>query len=123
MAETMAAVVKEVEENEDLRVQVNSRCIVSEWWIWVINFLFQLLETVSVFLDATSDSDIWEMLVVVVKVGFECLDIWLQGGAILLVVIAVLLMVLYLVKTLQRGRVNVSVVFLWFMVFTDFSLF
>jgi hypothetical protein len=30
MAETMAAVVKEVEENEDLRVQVNSRCIVSE---------------------------------------------------------------------------------------------
>ena len=77
----------------------------------------------SVFLDATSDSDIWEMLVVSAKVWFECLDIWLQGGAILLVVIAVLLMVLYLVKTLQRGRVNVSVVFLWFLVFTDFCLF
>ena len=85
--------------------------------------MFQLLETVSVFLSGTSDSEIWEMLVVSVKVGFGCLDIWLQGGAILLVVIAVLLMVLYLVKTLQRGRVNVSVVFLWFLVFTDFCLF
>ena len=30
MAETMAAVVREVEENEDFRVQVNSRCIISE---------------------------------------------------------------------------------------------
>ena len=50
--------------------------------------------------------------------GFEYLDNWLQGGAILLVVIVVLLMVLYLAKTLQRGRVNVSVVFFvcfWFL--------
>ena len=30
MAETLAAVVQEVEENEDFRVQVNSSCIVSE---------------------------------------------------------------------------------------------
>ena len=85
--------------------------------------MLQLLETVSVFLSGNSDSEIWEMLVVSVKVGFGCLDIWLQGGAILLVVIAVLLMLLYLFKTLQRGGVNVSVVFLWFLVFTDFCLF
>ena len=30
MAETLADVVQEVEENEDFRVQVNSSCIVSE---------------------------------------------------------------------------------------------
>ena len=45
--------------------------------------------------------------------GFEYLESWLQGGAILLVVLIVLLMVLYLAKTLQRGRVHVSVVFLF----------
>ena len=121
MAETLAAVVQEVEENEDFRVQVNSSCIVSEWWIWVNNFLFQLLETVSVFLSGNSDSEVWEMLVVSVKVGFGCLDFWLQGGAVMLVVMAVLGMLLYLLKVLRRGGVNVSVGFLW--VFADFDHF
>ena len=79
--------------------------------------MFQLLETVSVFLSGNSDSEVWEMLVVSVKVGFGCLDFWLQGAAVLLAVIAVLVMLLYLLKALQRGGVNVSVVFLWFLVF------
>ena len=83
--------------------------------------MFQLLETVSVFLSGNSDSEVWEMLVVSVKVGFGCLDFWLQGGAVMLVVMAVLGVLLYLLKVLRRGGVNVSVGFLW--VFADFDYF
>ena len=75
--------------------------------------LFQILKTVSLLLGVAADNDAWELLVVSGRVWFEYLESWLQGGAILLVVLIVLLMVLYLAKTLQKGHVHVSVVFLF----------